>query len=288
MQKNQLYDHLCIHVKEKALDEISSDVRNVALIKGEINALISFCIELYSKYYLTRNILLLRKLCHNIQAITDLKRKDITSNPVFKNLIVDIFCYLTLSKYKKKNWIQETQPDTLADLEIYVLKYGDVPVIKEFVLLLSDEVQTFIGILCVSVKKKDKKAMRKILDVLLYDKQVIVSDKIEFDDILHIRDELRADIVWYLWKLLISNIARSKEEREFCRCHLYLFALYYQKKYRPIRLPLLYFCFTFLASGKSVKFSALKDKQFAKKHNGDPPSTDYLKHIVYRQSSLAS
>ncbi len=274
-----------MHVKEKSLEEIASDVRNLALMKGEINALISFCIELYSKSYLTRNLLLVRKICHNVQAITDLKRKDITSNPVFNSLIVDIFSYLTLSKYKKRNWTISLDC-TLADLEIYVLKYGDVPRKKEYALLLSDEVQTFMSILCVAMKKKDKKAVRKILDVLLFDKQVIVSDQIEFDDISNIRDDLRADIVWYLWKLLISNIAKSKEEREFCRCHLYMYALYYQKKYRTIRLPLLYFCFNILSHGKSIKQSALKDKHFARK--SDPPTTDYLKHIVYRQSSLSS
>jgi hypothetical protein len=195
---------------------------------------------------------------------------------------------LTLSKYKKRNWKQDAQPVSLADLEMFVLKYGSVSIIKDFVLLLSDEIQTYIGILCVAVKKKDKKAVRKLLDVLLFDKQVIVSDQIEYDDISHIREDLRSDIVWYLWKLLISNIARSKEEREFCRCHLYMYALYFQKKYRSIRLPLLYYCFTLLTSGKSIKQSVLKDAHFAKKEKTSAPSTDYLKHIVYRQSSLTS
>ena len=85
MQKLQLYDQLSLNIMNKNMNETVNNVKDLSLIKGEINNLVSFCVELYSKYYLSRNVLFVRKLCTDIQALTNITRKNITSNSVFNH-----------------------------------------------------------------------------------------------------------------------------------------------------------------------------------------------------------
>lgn len=287
MQKTQLYDQLALSVMSKTIKDVISSVRDLSLIKGEINNLVSFCIDLYAKYYLCRNLVLVRKMCTDIQGISSISRKNITSNTSFNNLISEIFCLLTLTKYKQRNWF--TTDVDVGDVEVYVLRYVDATSVSDFALSLSDEARTYMGILLACIKKRDKTGVRKLLDFLLFSKQIVVCNEIEFDDISHIKDESKADIVWYMWKLLISHVAKTKEEREFCRCHLYLYSVYYQKKYRNNRINILYFCYLLFASRKTVDKKDINVKQFAsvKNKKSAGPSVDYLKHIVYRTSSIS-
>ena len=181
---------------------------------------------------------------------------------------------------------QASEISGVTDVEIYVLRFPGITAIKEFRDLCSDEVRTYMGILLACIKKRDKKAVKRILDYFLNEnnKQVVVSKDIDFDDISHIKDGMRDDVVWYLWKLLITNVTKTKEEREFCRCHLYMYALYFQKKYRNVRINLLYFCYLFFASGK--KLASKKVKLLGTGLKKKKSSTDYLTRIVYRQSSI--
>lgn len=303
MQKYQLYDQLSINIMNNDENRVIDNVRDLSLIKGEINNLINSCIDMYNKSHLTRNLWILRKICSDIQVLLNINRKNITNNPLFNSLISEIFLLLSTIKYKPSSFTDGNHES----IESYIFSYVNATAVKEFQDQCPEEVRTYMGILLACVKKGDKKGVRKILDYLLYDKEVIVSNEIDYDGISHIKDIMRADVVWYLWKLLLYNVAKSKEEREFCKLHLFLYTLFFQKKHRNLRLNMLYFCFLTFTSRKSIKVKEVKLKsgKFEQhqieskkpatktKNNSNKAAVsnddtnnnlDYLKCIVYKHS----
>lgn len=336
MQKNQLYEQLDLKLINKQGKHVSECILALTTKRGEINNLICHSIDLYSKFYMSRNLWLVSYLKNCIQTISGICRQKINDNNLFKKSICDLFLVFLTQKYEPHVFFRKdrnmSNPENLIRI---INEFNDnvgmhesiTSVTKEkgnddFSKLLNEEMCVYLKMLVYSVRNKDKKSVTKILDFLL-SCDISLNNEIDYTEISMIKPQFRADIVWYLWKLLLRHIASCKEEKEFCKTHMFLYTFCYQKRHRVQRLNMLYFCFLILASKKknplkykekSVPFS-VKDiiqvvppdtqsspvpkdnssKSKSKKikavtsrqtHDEKPSvkSMDYLKYIVYKNS----
>lgn len=192
--------------------------KEIISYKGNIQTLSSLFVDIYCKYFLSRNIDVLNIMTDTINAKS---RKDLSK--------VIIFCCL----YRKN---EEHFQSRKVDIYDIICIYAELPIMKQFRHFTSEECCKYFAILKTCLKHNEKDNIKKMLDFLLQFKEPVA--QIDYEEINHVTSDLKNDIVWFLWKILI-DVTKS----DWCRQSLNLFSFNYKRKCKKTRINLLYFCY---------------------------------------------
>ena len=230
----QKYDELGLHVLQKKTDRIIECLNNLTKKKKDRILLVDYFIELYCKFYTTRQSQPLEKIVYYLSKLENIT----VSNKLYLELIKDLFLCLIHRKYK-------ISVDALSDTDIqkYIHIYANSTIpIDKFHKFCTEETRYYFGLLKICMKKKDKRGIRTILDFLIQSK-ILVSNEIDYKYISHIKDDLRGDIVWYLWYILLDFSKSDNDRKIFIKNNLYVYAFNFKESVRNTRINILYFCF---------------------------------------------
>lgn len=285
--KGEVYNALTKALIMKKFEEICYYTAELACTKNELPHLLGHLLDIFSKYTNFDNIQLLRRINVLMKEMSALPKKMVLSNNVFQQLLCEFSLLISMHKRTQPlDLVLKESGCNYTIIEHYVYKYNtrDYDFIRDAFKPYScsnNELLKLFDIIYNLVKHADKKGVVIVLSYVLNNKNMGQLQNINYDEIVNIPENTRNDIVWYLWKLLLSIIDHRHKSNPFVKESVNLifeiFLAIYQKKHRLNRINMLIYSFVLLC-GDDFKVS---DKSVESKIIMEAINKI---HIVYRET----